>query len=67
MDCHASRTGACSGPDASRRAPRSRVGRDDVREVVVRRYRIVYQVAPGSIVVLVVFESHRQFPSGVGR
>jgi hypothetical protein len=29
----------------------------NVREVVVRRYRIVYQLAPDGIVVLVVFES----------
>jgi plasmid stabilization system protein ParE len=52
-------------PRAGRRVPE--LGRDDVREVVARRYRIVYQVSPGGIVVLVVFESHRQFPGGVGR
>jgi plasmid stabilization system protein ParE len=51
-------------PRAGRRVPE--LGPDDVREVVVRRYRIVYQVSPGGIVVLVVFESHRQFPGGVG-
>jgi hypothetical protein len=42
------------------------LGRDDLREVVVRRYRIVYQLAPGGIVVLAVFESHRRLPGGVG-
>jgi plasmid stabilization system protein ParE len=52
-------------PRAGRRVPE--LGRDDVREVVVRRYRIVYQIAPDSIVVLVVFESHRQLPGGIGK
>jgi plasmid stabilization system protein ParE len=52
-------------PRAGRRVPE--LGRDDVREVVVQRYRIVYQLAPDGIVVLVVFESHRQLPVGVGK
>jgi toxin ParE1/3/4 len=52
-------------PRAGRRVPE--LGRDDVREVLVRRYRIVYQLSPDGIVVLVVFESHRQFPSGIGK
>jgi plasmid stabilization system protein ParE len=52
-------------PRAGRRVPE--LGRDDVREVVVRRYRIVYQIAPDGIVVLVVFESHRQLPGGIGK
>jgi toxin ParE1/3/4 len=51
-------------PRAGRRV--SELGRDDVREVVVRHYRIVYQLAPHSLVVLVVFEGHRQFP-GIGK
>jgi len=50
-------------PRAGRRVPE--LGRDDIREVVVRRYRIVYQLSPGGIVVLVVFESHRQIPGGI--
>ena len=52
-------------PRAVRRVPE--LGRDDVREVVVRRYRIVYQLSPDGIVVLVVFESHRQLPGGIGK
>ena len=52
-------------PRAGRRVPE--LGRDDVREVVVRRYRIVYQLSPDGIVVLVVFESHRQLPGGIGK
>jgi len=51
-------------PRAGRRVPE--LSRDDVREVIVRRYRIVYQLARDGIVVLVVFESHRQLPAGVG-
>ena len=35
------------------------VGRDDVREVVLRNYRIVYQVREGGIAVLTVFEGHQ--------
>jgi toxin ParE1/3/4 len=38
------------------------VGREDVREVFVRRYRIVYRVADSSVRVLFVFESSRLFP-----
>ena len=52
-------------PRAGRRVPE--LGRDDLREVVVRRYRIVYQLSPDGIVVLVVFESHRQLPGGIGK
>ncbi len=52
-------------PRVGRRVPE--LGRDDVREVVVRRYRIVYQLSPDGIVVLVVFESHRQLPGGIGK
>ena len=52
-------------PRAGRRVPE--LGRDDVREVVVRSYRIVYQISPDCIVVLVVFEGHRQLPGGIGK
>ena len=37
------------------------IGRDDVREVFVGAYRIVYRVMPREIVVLTVFEGHRLF------
>jgi plasmid stabilization system protein ParE len=36
--------------------------REDVREVFLKSYRIVYQVLPREIVVLTVFEGHRGFP-----
>ena len=35
------------------------IGRDDVREVLQRAYRIVYRVVDDGIVVLTVFEGHR--------
>ncbi len=35
------------------------IGRADVREVLLRTYRIVYRVADGGIVMLTVFEGHR--------
>ncbi len=35
------------------------IGRDDVREVLHRNYRIVYRVVDDGIVVLTVFEGHR--------
>jgi plasmid stabilization system protein ParE len=45
-------------PRAGRVVPEMR--REDVGEVVVRGYRIVYHLAGRGIVVLTVFESHRQ-------
>ena len=33
--------------------------RDDIREVLLRAYRIVYRLRPGEIHVLTVFEGHR--------
>ena len=44
-------------PRAGRVVPE--LGRDDVREVFLRSYRIVYRVVPEGIVVLTVFEGHR--------
>jgi toxin ParE1/3/4 len=38
------------------------LARDDVREVLVRSYRIVYLVTSSSIDVLTIFEGHRLFP-----
>lgn len=37
------------------------LGRDDVREVFQRTYRIVYKIVDDGIVVLTVFEGHRSF------
>lgn len=44
-------------PRAGRVVPEIR--RDDVREVFVRTYRIVYRIVEDGIVVLCVFEGHR--------
>lgn len=38
-------------------------GRDDLREVFLKSYRIVYHLQEDGIVVLTVFEGHRLFPS----
>lgn len=44
-------------PFAGRSVPE--IGRDDVREVFLRHYRIVYRIADEGIVILTVFEGHR--------
>ena len=51
---------AASSPRAGRHVPE--VEREDVREVILGAYRIVYRVLDGTIHVLTVFEGHRQFP-----
>jgi plasmid stabilization system protein ParE len=38
------------------------LGRDDVREIICGRYRIVYTVRRNTICVLTVFEGHMQLP-----
>jgi len=48
---------AATAPRAGRVVPE--LGRDDIREVILRSYRIVYRVDPGGIVVLTIFEGHR--------
>ncbi len=48
-------------PRAGRVVPE--FGRDDVREVLVKSYRIVYRIDPQGIVVLTVFESHKALRS----
>jgi toxin ParE1/3/4 len=55
---------AAGAPLSGRRVPE--IGRDDVREVFERAYRIVYRVEEKRIVVLTLFEGHRLFPRGVG-
>lgn len=40
--------------------------REDIREVIVRSYRIVYRVGKGVVEVLAAFESHRLLPSALG-
>lgn len=56
---------ASATPLAGRRVPE--IAREDIREVFVRSYRIVYRVRAIRIEVLTVFEGHRRFPRGVGR
>jgi toxin ParE1/3/4 len=54
---------AAEMPRSGRRVPE--IDRDDVREVLVRRYRIVYQIHESEIRVLTVFEGHRLLPGDV--
>lgn len=53
---------AAEVPGTGRIVPEFR--REDLREVLLRSYRIVYQVQAASILVLAVFEGHREFPDG---
>ncbi|MDA8020345.1 MAG: type II toxin-antitoxin system RelE/ParE family toxin [Thermoanaerobaculia bacterium] len=48
---------AAEYPDSGRIVPE--LGRDDLREVVERGYRIIYRISDREIHVLTVFESHR--------
>ncbi|MCC6751331.1 MAG: type II toxin-antitoxin system RelE/ParE family toxin [Deltaproteobacteria bacterium] len=57
----AARAGAL--PRAGRRVPE--IGRDDVREVFLRTYRLVYRVTDDGIHVLTVSEGHRLLPREV--
>ena len=54
---------AASAPLAGRRVPE--LARDDVREVFLRTYRIVYRITDERVEVLTVFEGHRLFPGEV--
>ncbi len=48
----------CKVPTASRRVPE--LARDDIREVLVRSYRIVFRVKQSTIEILTVFEGHQR-------
>jgi len=52
--------GAGQMPLAGRRVPE--MGREDVRERLLRKYRIVYRVWHDRIEILTIFEGHRLFP-----
>ena len=54
---------AAKQPLAGRRVPE--VGRDNVREVLVGKYRIVYEIQKKEIRILTVFEGHRPLPDPV--
>jgi plasmid stabilization system protein ParE len=51
---------AAVAPLAGRRVPE--LGRDDVRENLLRGYRVVYRVTPKKLEILTVFEGHRLLP-----
>ena len=53
---------AAGRPRAGRVVPE--LQRDDIREVFLRTYRIVYRIRKGAIDVLTVFEGHRLFERG---
>jgi plasmid stabilization system protein ParE len=55
---------AARTPRAGRRVPE--LGRDDLREVLKRSYRIVYRVRDEHMEILTVLEGHRLFPRDVG-
>ena len=48
-------------PRSGRVAPE--VGRDDVREIIVGEYRIVYRLESDAVTLLTVFRSSRLFPA----
>ncbi len=49
---------AAAAPLAARMVPE--LGRPELREVIVKRYRVVYRVGKKRIEVLTVFEGHRR-------
>jgi plasmid stabilization system protein ParE len=54
---------AAALPLAGRRVPE--YGRDDVREVIKRGYRVIYQVSDLQVEILAVIEGHRQLPGDI--
>jgi plasmid stabilization system protein ParE len=48
---------AAESPRAGRKVPE--LGREDLRELIERNYRIIYRIVGEEIHVLMVFESHR--------
>lgn len=50
-------------PFAGRRVPE--FGRDDVRELIKRGYRVIYQVSDEQVEILAVTEGHRQLPADI--
>src|SRR5262245_51306281 len=49
-------------PRAARKVPE--FDRDDIREVFLKGYRIVYSIGPEEIAIIAVLEGHRLFPKG---
>jgi toxin ParE1/3/4 len=54
---------AATLPLSGRRVPE--IGRDEVRELLLRKYRLVYRVLDKTVDVLTVFEGHRLLPANV--
>ncbi|KIG19004.1 Death on curing protein, Doc toxin [Enhygromyxa salina] len=50
-------------PMSGRQVPE--LGREDVREIIKRSYRIVYRILEDRAQVLTVFEGHRRLPPGL--
>jgi len=42
------------------------IHREDTRELIHRRYRIVYRITPSRLEILTVFEGHRRLPDDLG-
>jgi addiction module RelE/StbE family toxin len=41
------------------------LGRDDVREIIVGEYRLVYKVSAGALIILTIFRSSGLFPGRI--
>lgn len=41
--------------------------REDVREIIIGEYRIVYRIEPDTVMLLTIFRSSRLFPSSLSR
>jgi plasmid stabilization system protein ParE len=54
---------AAAMPLAGRRVPE--FGRDDVREVIKRGYRVIYRVSDTQVEILGVVEGHRRLPADI--
>lgn len=52
---------AADAPLAGRKVPE--IGRDDIREILERDYRIVYRILENEVHILTVFEGHRRLRS----
>jgi toxin ParE1/3/4 len=51
---------AAALPFAGRRVPE--YGRDDVREVIKRGYRVIYRVSDDQVEIITVRDGHRRLP-----
>jgi toxin ParE1/3/4 len=54
---------AAAMPLAGRRVPE--FGREDVREVIKRGYRVIYRVSDKQVEILAVVEGHRRLPADI--